>query len=145
MSKETRRQPENNAKGHRRSHFGGSRPEPEKLDPTPIALPVGYGLPESLEDKIARYVHQAMAIQRGEEPESWEEANDFDFEADDDLLDLSPYELPEMSEEELYGNPFSPEKTGSEFTELAESLEKEKEGSTPPQPSETPSGASDSA
>lgn len=72
-------------------------PERE-LDTTPIEMPLGACRPTPLQDIVARMVREAVAIEKGEEFESWEENNDFE-EEDPDVLDLSPYELQELPDE----------------------------------------------
>jgi len=70
----------------------------EILDPTPVAIPAGFGRPESLHETIRRLVASEIstrAADRGEE--SFDEANDFDVGDDD--LPLTQYELTEMQEE----------------------------------------------
>lgn len=74
------------------------RPDPEKLDPTPIEVPFSARRPRPLQDVIARMVRDAIAVEKGEEFETFEEANDFE-EDDPDTLDLSPYELKELRED----------------------------------------------
>lgn len=74
---------------------------PERqLDTTPVEMPLGASRPTPLQDIVARMVREAVAIEKGEEFETWEEQNDFD-EEDPDTLDLSPYELQEIDHEEI--------------------------------------------
>lgn len=69
-----------------------------KLDTTPIEMPLGACRPTPLQDIVARMVREAIAVEAGEEPETWEESNDFE-EEDPDILDFSPYELQELPDE----------------------------------------------
>ena len=71
----------------------------EKVDPTPIELPIGRDRPQSMKDEIMEAV-KAMIQQEKEEPlESLEEFWDLDIE-DPDNIDLeSKYELEDMVEE----------------------------------------------
>lgn len=76
----------------------------ETPDPTPVAVPLNYKHPPTLEDQMRRYIRSEvsrMAEQDGEE--SFEEADDFDV--GDDFDPSSPYEqdfdtetLPKWSE-----------------------------------------------
>lgn len=72
----------------------------EILDPTPVEMPVGMKRPESLQQMIQRLVRAQIsqaAVDDGHE--SFEEANDFDIDEDDDLP-LTVYE--QMGEEPGY-------------------------------------------
>ncbi|AXL15460.1 hypothetical protein [Microviridae sp.] len=84
--------------------FRGRKTEPKKLDPTPMELPAGYATPRPLAEVIAGMVRQAVEAEKGEEFETPEEADDFDMD-DDDLLDMSPYELNELTEQEPLPKP----------------------------------------
>lgn len=56
----------------------------ETLDATPVAIPVKFHRPPSLQEQIARYTRQHLnkiAAQEGKE--SFEEANDFDVGEDE--------------------------------------------------------------
>lgn len=69
----------------------------EYLDPTPVAVPVGFGRPESLQETIRRLVR--TEVSRGASQagfESFEEANDFDV--DDDEF-VTSHELRAMENE----------------------------------------------
>lgn len=62
-------------------------------DPTPVAVPIGFGIPESLESKIRRMVRSeslSMAAERAGH-ETFEEADDFDVDDEDDMS--SPWEM----------------------------------------------------
>lgn len=65
----------------------------EKLDPKPMAIPVGFDRPERLEDQIARLVRTEKWKMAMEEAgnETYEEANDFDMPEDD--IEFSKHEL----------------------------------------------------
>lgn len=64
----------------------------EVPDPTPIARPVGWKEPESLQDMIARLVRGEISRQAAAAgAETFEEADDFDVDDDPELK--SPYEL----------------------------------------------------
>lgn len=78
--------------------FRSRGPDPEKLDPTPVAMPIGYKRPSPLADLIANMVRDEIERERGEEYESIEEAEDFEPE-DEAVLDLSPYTLNDLEEE----------------------------------------------
>lgn len=77
------------------SHWGG-QPTRETPDPTPAEMPVGACKPDTLEEIVARMLHAQKMQDAAEGHESWDEANDFEDEDPDVLLDFSPYELQEM-------------------------------------------------
>lgn len=64
----------------------------EILDPTPMAIPIGFKRPETLAEQIKRMVRSERLAQEAEAQgyETWEEADDFDV--DDDFDPSSPYE-----------------------------------------------------
>lgn len=69
----------------------------EVLDSTPIALPVGFKRPETLAEQVARLVRSESfnSQMRSQGRESFDEANDFDFDDEDPL---TPYEAdPELA------------------------------------------------
>jgi hypothetical protein len=80
----------------RPSRYG--RPDPEKLDDTPIEMPLGARRPRPLQELIARMVKEAVEDETGEEFDDIEEEDDFE-EEDPDTLDFSPYEFAEIQEE----------------------------------------------
>lgn len=68
--------------------------EPEELDTTPVEMPLGAMRPRSLQEIIATMVHSAVSAEKGEDFESYEEADDFEPEDEDMmLLDMSPYTI----------------------------------------------------
>lgn len=72
----------------------------EILDPTPVEMPVGMKRPESLQQMIQRLVRAQISQQAQQQGfESFEDANDFDIDEEDDLP-LTVYE--EMGEEPGY-------------------------------------------
>lgn len=73
---------------------------PQKLDTTPIEMPLSAMRPTPIQDIIARMVQNAIQIEKGDEYETQEEANDFE-EEDTDLLDLSPYTLKAIEDEPI--------------------------------------------
>lgn len=79
--------------------FRGSTDFPE-CDDTPVEMPVGYKQPTSLQDFIAQAVRTAVSQETEDEFDSIEEADDFEVDSDDGLLDFSPYELTELQDEE---------------------------------------------
>lgn len=108
-------------------------PEPEKLDPTPMELPVDADEPETMEEIIQRLVRtqiSQIAVAQGDG--SFEDEDDFE-EEDGYLLDFTAYELdaaeaeqvpqegdfPEGSEETTPTSPPEPPVDGSQ-AELAE-------------------------
>jgi len=72
----------------------------EPLDITPIEMPLGACMPTPLQDIVARMVREQVALEKGEEFESWDEQDDFE-EDDPDTLDMSPYELQELPDEDI--------------------------------------------
>ena len=74
-------------------------PDPEDNDDTPVAMPVGYCKPSPLEDLIASMIREAVQDERKEEFETEAEANDFEPEEEENLLDMSPYTLTDLEEE----------------------------------------------
>lgn len=67
--------------------------EREKNDPTPMAKPIGYNQPLSLQDEIRRFIRQEVSVQAQDDGhETFEEADDFE-EEDPDTVDLTNYEL----------------------------------------------------
>ncbi len=88
------------------ARWGNPKGDPEKLDPTPMAVPMGYSQPPPLQDLIAKMVRTAIEIEKGEEFETMDEAEDFE-EEESDLLDMSPYEFIEIQED--YDPPTEPE------------------------------------
>lgn len=74
------------------------RPGREYVDPTPVEWPLGVGVPESLEQKIARMVRTSVsAYASAQGHESFEEADDFDVE-DPEALPGSSHELDDDQE-----------------------------------------------
>lgn len=65
----------------------------EILDPTPIAPPLGFIKQPSLHELMrAMVLEHHAAIARGQDPESFEEADDFDVDDDDEPHRHSDYE-----------------------------------------------------
>ena len=70
--------------------MGNPQGDPENLDTTPVAMPAGYCRPTPIQEILARMVKEAIEVERGEEFETEEEADDFE-EEDPAVLDMSPY------------------------------------------------------
>ena len=89
------------------ARFRGRKPadETKVLDTTPMELPAGYTRPRPLSDVIAQMVREAIEVEKGEEYETPEEADDFDMDDEDLMLDFSPYELTDLTEEEPLPKP----------------------------------------
>lgn len=68
----------------------------EVLDPTPVALPVGWKRPESLQELVQRMVREHVSrVAAAEGEESFDEADD--FEVEDDLVEPpTAHELREL-------------------------------------------------
>lgn len=72
----------------------------EMPDPTPVSLPVGGRRPETLEGMIARLVRGRVSEMAAKDGlETFEEANDFEIESDDEPL--TAYEEQDMKLEAL--------------------------------------------
>lgn len=67
----------------------------EPVSQVPIELPAGSSEPESLESIFARLLHRHTEDKAMEGFDTPEEADDFELEDPDYMLDMSPYELPE--------------------------------------------------
>lgn len=77
-----------------KSYYQGGKFFP---DPTPLELPLGYEIPETLESMIARMVHDQQ-IYNNPELDSIDEADDFDVMDEEPILS-SRHEFTEMQEE----------------------------------------------
>lgn len=66
-------------------------------DKKPVAMPIGYERPESIQEMIARMVRAHSDIANNVGLESLEEADDFDIDDDTDLH--SNFQLTDMQEE----------------------------------------------
>ncbi len=75
--------------------------DPEISDPTPIEMPLGYMRPTPIHELIARMVRQAVQLEKDEPFETEEEADDFEPE-DEELLNMTPYTLTELQEQEPF-------------------------------------------
>lgn len=74
----------------------------EVVDQTPVSVPSGWSRPEPLADTIRRMVRAEVSrAAAAEDMETFEEADDFDCEDDDDPL--SQYEIPEGRQEPVGG------------------------------------------
>lgn len=69
----------------------------EMPDNTPVALPAGSRVPETLQQMIARMVQIHSVAAMKQELESFEEADDFDVEEDGELK--STHQMTQMEEE----------------------------------------------
>lgn len=74
------------------SHYNHS----ENLDQTPVEIPVGYELPESLADQMRRFIREEVSAARDEDQGSFEDEDDFY----DDQEALTDYEMTDMQEVE---------------------------------------------
>lgn len=75
-------------------------PTEDVMDKTPVAMPIGWDKPDPLHEQIARLVREAVQAETGEEVGDFDEEDDF-VEEDEDLLDFSAYEFPEIQEDYL--------------------------------------------
>lgn len=75
-------------------------------DPTPVSMPLGYEKPESLESMVQRMVRIHISKQADVEGfETFEEAEDFYAEDEDEELPHTQYQFNEMQEEYLVRPP----------------------------------------
>lgn len=93
----------------------GPGPGREVLDPTPVALPLGYEHPESLEDTVMRLLRSEQLAReaRNQGVETFEEFMDFGDESDDD---------PHTPHEEFWDPVFRRPVTMLELMELDKTL-----------------------
>lgn len=85
----------------------------ELPDPRPVEWPVGVSRPLSIQEEIQRFVRVEMSRRAQEHGmESFEEADDFDVEEEDDWQ--SPYQLTELQEETIGAPPAPRSPSGSE-------------------------------
>lgn len=97
-------------------------------DKTPLEMPLGLKKPESMEDMIRRYVRvEASKVARHEGMETFEEADDFDMEDEDDLED--PYSVYYVNEQEM-----KPENLSGETPESLDGIPAVEAGPESPQP-----------
>jgi hypothetical protein len=76
--------------------------EKEQPDPRPVEIPLDCKKPESIEDMIRKYVATQLSTHmHNQGHETFDEANDFDVDEDDDVMYNSPYEEIELIEEHL--------------------------------------------
>lgn len=81
---------------------------PEKLDTTPIEMPIGTIQPKTLAEMVRDMVRQEQFLEE-DEVETWEEANDFEVpESEHDLMDMSAYQFTDLDEEWPTGLPEDP-------------------------------------
>jgi len=66
------------------------------VDPTPVAIPVGYEIPETMEQKIARVLRSQEAIRYAESSGSDTFDQYDDFEDEDSSVPWSGYETSEI-------------------------------------------------
>lgn len=84
---------------------------PEKLDPTPMEMPLGTMQPKTLAEMVRDMVRFERNLE-DDELETWEEANDFDLpESEHDLIDMSAYQFTDLDEEWPTGPPDEPTET----------------------------------
>jgi hypothetical protein len=93
------------------AHWGGAE-RPEELDRTPVEMPLGYKEPMTLQEQIARAVQQQLAELPDNEPETWEESNDFEPDEPEEILDFTRYTLSEVPEEPISQEPDPPSPKG---------------------------------
>ncbi|AXH74145.1 MAG: hypothetical protein [Microviridae sp.] len=100
-------------------------------DPTPIEMPLGYQVPESLESMIARMctdrVMQMELARQNSGQDSEEEADDFEVDGDDDLdFQDAGHQMTEMQEEYVDLKKLREDSELHAEREIAERVEQEK-------------------
>jgi len=86
----------------RRDAINARVSHPEALDPTPLAVPVEHQGPPSMEQLVQQYVASAFIDYAKEnDMETFAEADDFEAE-DEEVLNLSGFEVSEFPMEEEY-------------------------------------------
>ncbi len=81
--------------GSRREVIQSRPSDREHPDPIPLEMPIGYGGPPSMRELVQEYVEQTLSRQaQSEGLGTFEEEDDFDVD-DDEMLDLSGYEVHE--------------------------------------------------
>lgn len=110
----------------------------EMPDDTPLELPAGFKVPESLESMVARLVRTRVSEMASREGmESFEEANDFEVDEDEEL---SPSEVREMKLEALKEEQLRLKEMEDAFAseekaaKLREKLERKKKKKAPEDP-----------
>lgn len=77
-------------------------------DPTPIEVPLKFQRPPTLQEQIRQMIRsESLRATLSEEAESFEEADDFDIDDEEDDI-LSPYEIEEWRE-------MTPEEADADF------------------------------
>lgn len=81
----------------------------EISDRTPVAMPLGWKRPESIEEKMRRIIRESLSQRAMEEGfETFDESDDFDMGDEDGLpMPYSPHEMTTMQEDFV---PSAPEK-----------------------------------
>lgn len=110
-------------------------------DPVPVAKPVGWQAPPSLQEQIRRLIRTEMSMRAAAEGrETFEEADDFDV-PDEDPDPVSPYTLKEATWEgpvDASNGPRSPDQGGVKG-EVASPPQNRSEGVlSPPAPAAPP-------
>lgn len=108
----------------------------EIADETPLEVPLSFKKPLTLAEEVRRMVKNEMSqMAESQGAETFEEADDFEVEDEDDLAFMSPYEIMEMTHD---GPPESLEGNDREKSDGTRSGPPE--GGEPPQESrQTPS------
>ena len=76
-------------------------PKDPPLNTDPVAIPAGYGKPRSLQEMMAAMIRDYVEMEKdGEEYESWDEANDFEPDEEEGLLEMSPYTFTDLPEDD---------------------------------------------
>lgn len=71
-------------------------------DPTPVEVPLNFRPPPTIQEQIKRFVRTELSRQAAEKGhETFDEANDFGQDEEDDVLPRSAHEFTELEEERL--------------------------------------------
>lgn len=104
----------------------------EILDQTPVSLPIHYDRPEPIHQRIRRMVLEAIAAQKGEDVETFEDANDFEIPDDPTSFDTE-YTEPDLDP------PPALQYTPEEIAAAKAAVEALRASKTTPEPSTSPS------
>lgn len=102
----------------------------ERLDPTPVALPVAFKRPPTIQEQIAQMIRSERLRQAAEAAgyETFEESEDFDV--DDDFDPKSPWEIHfDPSQQRADFARFKQEQPAHEQGEPAVAIQTAKDGS----------------
>lgn len=125
-----------------RFNHWGVKPKPEENNGIPLEMPANCRRPLTMEELVAKYLHAHFQDKGSDEPETWEEANDFEPEDDEDTLDFDTrYTVHELRDD--VDPTYNPDRPATAVQEAPQEEIVTKEGPNPSSQDETPSGASE--